>query len=76
MRSVYYFLVDSPTTLARKMTCLSGGWLLNPHIECGLNYKYFPMDSVLKFNLVEDLILWSQGYGYHLVNMKLISTSI
>jgi hypothetical protein len=67
---VYYFIVDSPTTLTRKMTCLSGGLLLDPHDECGLSYKYFPMDSVLKFHLVEDLILWSQGYGSHLVNMK------
>jgi hypothetical protein len=49
------------------MTLLSGGWLLDPHVVCGFNYKYFPIDSVLRFNLVEDLVLWREGYSSHLV---------
>nr|CAH0106785.1 unnamed protein product [Daphnia galeata] len=57
---------DSPTISQRKLLCLSGGCLLDPHVECGFNYKYFPMDSVLKFNLVEDLLLWKPEYSPHL----------
>jgi hypothetical protein len=60
-------VVNLEKNLKRKMACLSGGLLLDPHVESGFNYKYFPIDSVLRFNLVEDLVLWRQGYSSHLV---------
>jgi hypothetical protein len=65
------YLVNSTKTLKRKLTSLSGGGIVDPHVECGFNYKYFPIDSVLRFNLVEDLVLWRQGYSSHLVNKRL-----
>ncbi|XP_046643399.1 uncharacterized protein LOC124328590 [Daphnia pulicaria] len=58
--------MENEKTFRRKMTLLSGGWPLDPHVESGFNYKYFPIDSVLRFNLVEDLVLWRQGYSSHL----------
>nr|CAH0106846.1 unnamed protein product [Daphnia galeata] len=57
---------SSPKISRQKLMSLSGGYLLNQHVDCGLNYKYFPVDSIFKFNMVEDLILWEKGYSSHL----------
>ncbi|XP_046644476.1 uncharacterized protein LOC124329460 [Daphnia pulicaria] len=58
--------VNSPKTSKRKLMNLCGGGIVDLHVDCGFNYKYFPIDSVLRFNLVEDLVLWRQGYSSHL----------
>jgi hypothetical protein len=65
------YLVNSPKTSKRKLMNLCGGGIVDLHVDCGFNYKYFPIDSVLRFNLVEDLVLWRQGYSSHLVNKRL-----
>ncbi|XP_046457507.1 uncharacterized protein LOC124204483 [Daphnia pulex] len=58
--------INSSKASKRKLMSLSGGCLLDPHVECGFKSKYFPIDSVLRFILVEDLILWRRGYTSHL----------
>ncbi|EFX78211.1 hypothetical protein DAPPUDRAFT_320733 [Daphnia pulex] len=58
--------ISSPKSWKRKSVSPSGGCLVDLHVECGFKSKYFPIDSVLRFNLVEDLILWRQGYSSHL----------
>ena len=69
--------INSPTVLKRQLLCLSGGCLLDPHVECRLNYKYFPIDSVVKFHLMEDILLWKQGYSSQLVDtQKQIQTEL
>ena len=60
--------INSPTVSKRKLLCLSGGCLLDPHVECGFNYKYFPINSVVKFQLMEDILLWKKDYSSQLVN--------
>jgi hypothetical protein len=55
---------------------LCGGGIVDLHDDCGFNYKYFPIDSVLRFNLVEDLVLWRQGYSSHLVNIQKLPTHL
>ena len=62
--------INSPTVSKRKLMCLSGGCLLDPHVECGFNYKYFPINSVVKFHLMEDILLWKQGYSSQLVDTQ------
>ena len=64
---IVLLVVNSPKASKRKLRSLCGGCLLDPHVECGFKSKYFPIDSVLRFHLVEDLVLWRQGYSSHLV---------
>ncbi len=64
---IVLIVVNSSKASKRKLMSLSGGCLLDPHVECGFKSKYFPIDSVLRFILVEDLILWRRGYTSHLV---------
>ncbi|EFX78242.1 hypothetical protein DAPPUDRAFT_320724 [Daphnia pulex] len=44
----------------REMMSLSGGRCLDPHMDNGFNFKYFPIDTEYKSLMVEDVILWNR----------------